>query len=190
MFLTPRLFTISAAVLVLTACDRNNRDTRREDQKAQVAALLEEFQRHFAEARYPEASTISQKALVLAEKSGDPKSRAVAALAAGMVHLNLEEWGKAEAHLKGALTLCKRHFGPKAPETGAVLRYVGELFVATSRPAEAEPLLRRALEIVESSFGPDHPRAGIINQRTRCIAARHQSSRRSRTAHAARTGDQ
>jgi tetratricopeptide (TPR) repeat protein len=41
--------------------------------------------------------------------------------------------------------------------TGRVLTYLGLLFKAKARYAEAEPLYRRALAISEASLGPNHP---------------------------------
>lgn len=48
-------------------------------------------------------------------------------------------------------------FGPDHPEVARDLNNLAQLYQATNRLKEAEPLYTRALEIFETSLGRDHP---------------------------------
>ena len=59
--------------------------------------------------------------------------------------------------MRRALAIGEKSLGSDHPNVATALGNLAQLFEATSRLSEAEPLLRRALAIDEKSFGPDHP---------------------------------
>ena len=68
--------------------------------------------------------------------------------------------------LKRALEIDEAAFGPDHPKVATRLNNLAQLYKATNRLAQAEPLMKRALEINEAALGPDHPNAaGGLNNR-------------------------
>src|SRR5205085_634178 len=50
-----------------------------------------------------------------------------------------------------------RLFGMGSVPEGSVLNNLAQLYQATGRPEQAEPLFKRSLEIREAKLGKDHP---------------------------------
>jgi tetratricopeptide (TPR) repeat protein len=71
--------------------------------------------------------------------------------ALGLISLRRAHWPVAEQEFEAA----RKSMPPEAE--GTVLNNLAELYKATNRLAEAEPLMDRALKIDEKSFGPEHP---------------------------------
>ncbi len=51
--------------------------------------------------------------------------------------------------------------GPEHPDVATSLNNLAELYRATGRYAEAEPLYQRAIAIAETTLGPEHPDLAI-----------------------------
>jgi tetratricopeptide (TPR) repeat protein len=63
--------------------------------------------------------------------------------------------------MRQALAIDESSLGPNHPSIAVRLNNLAQLFKATNRLTEAEPLMRRALAIDESSLGPDHPNVAV-----------------------------
>jgi len=64
--------------------------------------------------------------------------------------------------MRRALAIDETSFGNDHPNVAIRLNNLAQLFQATKRLAEAEPLMRRALAIFEASYGEKHPDVGIL----------------------------
>ena len=59
------------------------------------------------------------------------------------------------------VTIFESALGENHPNVATALNNLAQLFQATNRQVEAEPLMRRALQIDEASYGPEHPDVAI-----------------------------
>ena len=60
-----------------------------------------------------------------------------------------------------AIAIGETTLGPDHPNLAIQLNNLANLYRATNRHAEAEPLYQRALRISETALGPDHPDVAI-----------------------------
>ena len=76
----------------------------------------------------------------------------------------LREAGRYEQaipHMRKALELGEKEFGPDHPATATLLNNLAALYRDQGRYKAAEPLFKRALAIHEKGLGPDHPNVAV-----------------------------
>ena len=66
--------------------------------------------------------------------------------------------------MKRALAIDEKSFGKDHPDVATDLNNLAQLYKATNRYQQAEPMMRRALKIFENSLGPDHPSTQTVRQ--------------------------
>ena len=66
--------------------------------------------------------------------------------------------------MKRALSIAEGSLGKDHPDVARDLNNLAQLYKATNRLSEAEPLMERALSIFETSLGPDHPRTITVRR--------------------------
>ena len=59
--------------------------------------------------------------------------------------------------MRRALALAEKKYGEENPAVALCLNNLAQLFSATGRKNEAEPMMRRALAINEIKYGLEHP---------------------------------
>ena len=59
--------------------------------------------------------------------------------------------------MRQALRITQQAFGDNHPRVAGDLSNLAQIFVATNRLDEAEPLMRQALRITQQAFGDNHP---------------------------------
>ncbi|HWE36491.1 MAG TPA: tetratricopeptide repeat protein [Isosphaeraceae bacterium] len=88
---------------------------------------------------------------------GRPEVEAAIRETVGSAYLSLGEYGRAEPHLRTAVGLDVRLFGPGHPTTLRAANKLAALLDEAGRVVEAEPLSRRNLEAARRAVGPDGP---------------------------------
>ncbi|MBF0247657.1 MAG: tetratricopeptide repeat protein, partial [Alphaproteobacteria bacterium] len=89
---------------------------------------------------------------------GAARARVEALGGAGAAYFHLAHYAACESALLEAKGLAEAHLDDKEPAFALILNNLAQLYRATNRLGEAEPLTRRALAIDEAAFGPDHPK--------------------------------
>jgi tetratricopeptide (TPR) repeat protein len=84
---------------------------------------------------------------------GDPELRFQLANELAEVFQQLALWDRALYYASRALEIAEQHFGPTHANIAIAFNNLAQLFKATNRLSEAEPLMRQALAIDEASLG-------------------------------------
>jgi tetratricopeptide (TPR) repeat protein len=93
------------------------------------------------------------------EKITEPTARLMSVLGTYLHYKGL--YDKSERWKRRALTIDEQSLGKDHPDVARDLNNLAQLYKATNRLKEAEPLMKRALAIDEASFGKDHPDVAI-----------------------------
>ena len=101
--------------------------------------------------RYAEALGMQDVARGLVRN--DARAEAALVTNIGLVYRAKGDNDEARAHLKEAMELYERSYGPEAPKYADALRN----YSVVADPEEAMALNRRALKITENALGPTHP---------------------------------
>jgi hypothetical protein len=89
--------------------------------------------------------------------SGQPEVEALVRLKIAKGYMDLGIYDRAESHLRDAVALNTRQFGPNHPATLSAANLQGILLDESGRSAKAEELLCRNLEVCERSLGVNDP---------------------------------
>lgn len=113
----------------------------------------------FKQKRYPDALSVSEDALKVAEDTFGPDHPKVAISLNNIAELHIINGSYAEIEplYKRALEISEKALGPDNPDVAISLNNLAELYYNQGRYEEAEPLYKRALRILEDTLGPDHP---------------------------------
>jgi tetratricopeptide (TPR) repeat protein len=87
----------------------------------------------------------------------DVRERISLRLSLGDLFFNIAKWNSAEHQLKSALEEAERGNDQKVEMCSLVMNNLAQLYQATNRLVEAEPLMNRALAIDEKTYGEEHP---------------------------------
>jgi tetratricopeptide (TPR) repeat protein len=104
-----------------------------------------------AAGRDREAYPIGERALELAESSGDARLTAICLMRVGLVLEAEGEFARAEPLFRRSLALLERTAGPDDLDTAVAANDLATLYCYTGRFAAAEQLERRALAVYEGS---------------------------------------
>ena len=117
----------------------------------------------FKQKRYPDALSVSEEALKVAEDTFGPDHPKVAISLNNIAELHIINGSYAEIEplYKRALEISEKAFGPNNPDVAISLNNLAELYYNQGRYEEAEPLYKRALKILEDTLGPDHPEVAL-----------------------------
>jgi tetratricopeptide (TPR) repeat protein len=136
---------VDAALEFLDATLKSERQRRKEEGRQFAEASVMKAEMHAARLETDEQERAIRDAIADAPDWFEPHNNL------GIILLDRAEWQLAEQEFETA-----RKAMPADAE-GTVLGNLAVIYLATSRLAEAEPLLERALKIDEKSFGPEHP---------------------------------
>jgi len=117
----------------------------------------------FEQKRYPDALSVSEEALEVAEDTFGPDHPKVAISLNNIAELHIINgtYDAIEPLYKRALEINEKALGPDNPDVAISLNNLAELYYNQGRYTEAEPLYKRALKILEETLGPDHPEVAI-----------------------------
>ena len=113
--------------------------------------------------RYPDALSVTEEALKVAEDTFGPDHPKVAISLNNIAELHIinGSYDEIEPLYKRALNISEKSLGPDHPDVAICLNNLAELFYNQGKYKEAEPLYIRALKILEQTLGPDHPEVAI-----------------------------
>ncbi len=117
----------------------------------------------FKQKRYPDALSVSEEALKVAEDTFGPDHPKVAISLNNIAELHIINgtYDEIEPLYKRALEINEKALGPDNPDVAISLNNLAELYYNQGRYEEAEPLYKRALKILEDTLGPDHPEVAL-----------------------------
>jgi tetratricopeptide (TPR) repeat protein len=117
----------------------------------------------FKQKRYPDALSVSEEALKVAEDTFGPDHPKVAISLNNIAELHIINgtYDEIEPLYKRALEISEKALGPDNPDVAIALNNLAELYYNQGRYEEAEPLYKRALKILEDTLGPDHPEVAL-----------------------------
>jgi len=109
-------------------------------------------------ALYAEAEPLSQRAIVICERTLGPDHPDVAANLNNLAGLYQSQgkYAEAEPLYQRALAIDEQVLGPDHPDVAANLNNLASLYRGQGKYAEAEPLYQRALTIYEQQLGTEH----------------------------------
>ncbi|MCR4289868.1 MAG: tetratricopeptide repeat protein, partial [Candidatus Scalindua sp.] len=113
----------------------------------------------FKQKQYPDALSVAEEALKVAEDTFGPDHPNVAISLNNIAELYVIKGSYAEIEplYIRALKINEKALGPDNPDVAISLNNLAELFYNQGRYTEAEPLYKRALKILEETLGSDHP---------------------------------
>ena len=113
--------------------------------------------------RYPDALSVTEEALKVAEDTFGPDHPKVVISLNNIADLHIinGSYDEIEPLYKRALKINEKALGPDNPDVAISLNNLAELYYNQGRYEEAEPLYKRALKILEDTLGPDHPEVAL-----------------------------
>ncbi len=117
----------------------------------------------YKQRRYPDALSVTEEALEVAENTFGPDDPKVAISLNILAELYVIKgsYDEIEPLYKRALEINEKAFGPDNPDVAISLNNLAELYYNQGRYVEAAPLYKRALKILEDTLGPDHPEVAL-----------------------------
>jgi len=117
----------------------------------------------FKQKRYPDALSVSEEALKVAEDTFGPDHPKVATSLNTIAELYIINgtYAEIEPLYKRALKINEKALGSDNPDVAISLNNLAELYYNQGRYTEAEPLYKRALKILEDTLGSDHPEVAL-----------------------------
>jgi len=114
--------------------------------------------------RYPEAESVYEEALKVAEDTfgSDHPNVAISLNNLAGLYISKGNYAEIEPLYERALEIVEKAHGPDHPDVAISLKNLAELYYNQGRYAEAEPLYKRSLKILEKVLGPDHPEVAIM----------------------------
>ncbi len=125
----------------------------------------------FKQKRYPDALSVSEEALQVAEDTFGPDHPKVAISLNNIAELHIINgtYAEIEPLYKRALEIVEKALGPDNPDVAISLNNLAELYYNQGRYKEAEPLYRQALKILKQTLGSDHPEVAITLENMRAL---------------------
>ena len=127
--------------------------------------LLEQGRDLLMQEKFPQASLVVERALVLAGKQSEtinpesgPGQRVTTQLyRLGAVYSSRGRYAEAELLFQRALIISEESLGSDHPDTGSLMNELANLYISQGRYTEAEPLYNRSIINLEKTLGADHP---------------------------------
>ncbi len=125
----------------------------------------------FKQKRYPDALSVSEEALKVAEDTFGPDNPKVAISLNNIAEIYIinGSYDEIEPLYKRALEINEKALGEDHPDVAISLNNLAELYYNQGRYKEAEPLYRQALKILKQTLGPDHPEVAITRENMRAL---------------------
>ena len=114
--------------------------------------------------KYAEALAPATQAAEGIEKALGPDNANVAIVIGNLaqVHLRLDQFDKAEALYKRAMSILEKQHGANDKDLGLLLANMADLYTRQQRYAEAEPYYRRCIPLLEKAFGADNNNVTVM----------------------------
>ncbi len=121
--------------------------------------------------RYPDALSVAEEALQVAEDTFGPDHPKVATSLNTIAELYVIKgtYAEIEPLYIRALEIVEKALGSDNPDVAISLNNLAELYYNQGRYTEAEPLYKRALKILEQTLGPDHPEVAITLENMKAL---------------------
>ena len=125
----------------------------------------------FKQKRYPDALSVAEEALNVAEDTFGPDHPKVAISLNYIAELYVMKgtYAEIEPLYKRALKINEEALGEDHPDVAISLNNLAELYYNQGRYKEAEPLYRHALKILKQTLGSDHPEVAITRESMRAL---------------------
>ena len=125
----------------------------------------------FKQKRYPDALSVAEEALKVAEDTFGPDHPKVAISLNYIAELYVMKgtYAEIEPLYKRALEINEKALGSDNPDVAISLNNLAELYYNQGRYKEAEPLYRQALKILKQTLGSDHPEVAITLENMRAL---------------------
>ena len=125
----------------------------------------------FKQKRYPDALSVAEEALKVAEDTFGPDHPKVAISLNYIAELYVMKgtYAEIEPLYKRALKINEEALGEDHPDVAISLNNLAELYYNQGRYKEAEPLYRHALKILEQTLGSDHPEVAITRESMKAL---------------------
>ncbi len=125
----------------------------------------------YKQKRYPDALSVAEEALKVAEDTFGPDHPKVAISLNNIAELYVIKgtYAEIEPLYKRALEINEKALGEDHPDVAISLNNLAELYYNQGRYKEAEPLYRQALKILKQTLGSDHPEVAITLENMRAL---------------------
>jgi len=125
----------------------------------------------FKQKRFPDALSVAEEALKVAEDTFGPDHPKVAISLNYIAELYVMKgtYAEIEPLYKRALEINEKALGSDNPDVAISLNNLAELYYNQGRYKEAEPLYRQALKILKQTLGSDHPEVAITLENMRAL---------------------
>ena len=125
----------------------------------------------FKQKRFPDALSVAEEALKVAEDTFGPDHPKVAISLNYIAELYVIKgtYAEIEPLYKRALEINEKALGSDNPDVAISLNNLAELYYNQGRYKEAEPLYRQALKILKQTLGSGHPEVAITLENMRAL---------------------